>query len=147
MGAVYSETTPSTLEKLWGKPEVNRINGGLYIVHFRAIDDKDDNHNGKLLGIVYKGFFFNTFINSHYVRTYALGLQRSWGHLTYNDFILNAGFRLGAMYGYGDYSFGESDKKKWLVGALPYLDLQYKQIGLEFQYFIQAGTASLYFNF
>lgn len=140
-------TTYPLLKKLWGTPEVNRIYAGLFITHFRSIENKEDNWNGKLIGLVYKGFFFNTFVNSHFVRTYNLGVQRSWTKYTYQHFTFNGGLRIGAMYGYGDYSFGESDKKRWLFGALPYFDIQYKKVGVELQYFFVAATASLYFNF
>jgi hypothetical protein len=101
MSVEGNETNHNWLSSLWGKPYSNTAYLGMWTRHFQQ--RKNHIKSNKLLAVCYKGYYLGTFINSHGDRTCSIGVQRSLYNDTFSVFEVEAGYRVGLMYGYKRY--------------------------------------------
>jgi len=151
-GIVLADHKAHSNRSFWqaiaGKPINNRIYLGMWSYHFRKKARHDDDSNNLGVSLVHKGYYAAAFKNSYNDLTISAGIQRSWCECPIRknfDFIL--GYRLGLIYGYDERMDKTAGRMKVFPYILPFADLQYKKVGIEFQTFIYVVTASFYFNF
>ena len=129
--------------QLWGRPFRDHIYLGMWTVHFKSGEEQENTNN--LVGLSWQGYYGGTFVNTHCDQVYSGGVQRSvfidkWGNLE-----VEAGYRLGMMYGYTKYlTLGGS---RWFPLFQTLLDIDYKGFGIEFSWAGVVATAGFYFRF
>ena len=126
-----SDKAIKTFRFLKGQPVRDSILLGMWSYHFDAADRKISNQTQNLLGVQFKGINLSTYNNSNYDQSYFLGVARNvyTKNLGLKDLELEAGYRAGAIYGYGDQFpnvFGVSPL------VIPVVGLSYKMAGVDF---------------
>ena len=139
----HNDTVQTVYDFLLGQPAPDSIYLGMWSYHF--IDDDDDYTNThNLLGLVYKGFFLGTFLNSREERAWALGLQRNVYRTKVDLFDLDIGYRLGVMHGYENLQLFDSE----LFPLLQiYSDISYEKLGVQFSWAGSVITAGFFVRF
>lgn len=137
------EETCELCEFLLGQSAQNSIYLGMWSVHF-IDDDEDYSTTHNLLGIVYKGYYAGTFLNSHEERAYSAGFQRDVYSTNWDFLSVDTGYRLGILYGYDDFEI--SDTKLFPLLQL-YVDVSYKSLGVQFSWAGTVFTAGFFIRF
>jgi len=89
------------LAYLRGKPTENQLFIGMFTFHFTPSSLKTRNWQQNLIGFQYNDFFFGTFENSFYNRSWAAGWARNLEKRELgNNWGMTAGYRLGLATGY-----------------------------------------------
>ncbi|MFO7886420.1 MAG: hypothetical protein R6U68_16515 [Desulfobacteraceae bacterium] len=84
---------------LKGKKARDSILAGMWSKHFNSSNDHRETHN--LCGLQYNGFYAATFSNSHSHQVFSIGVSRTLTEKrTGTGFLLDAGYKIGPMYGY-----------------------------------------------
>ena len=101
------------------------------------------------MSYVYHGYFAGVFKNSYYDWTYIAGVQRNLyeSKLGTRHSELAVGYRAGGMIGYDDRLCSRCGDSPVLPMVLPYVDYQYKNLGIESQYGLILFTIGFYYNF
>lgn len=136
--------TVCTWGLLPGAPARNALYLGMWSHHFGEDDDDDYRTANHLIGGAYRGCYAGTFINSSNDRTVSLGWQRDLFTQKWSQVRLDLGYRLGVMYGYDDYSLG--DTKLFPLGHL-YADVAYRNVGLQFSWVAEVVTVGFLLRF
>lgn len=122
-------TTAGTCEELsfFDKHEVS-IGYSFYTKHLN--NEEDLNEINHVMALSVDQWSFMTFKNSHYIRSWFLGYDfRTRKYDPFNTmFYARANLYLGALFGYGEYM---PDIYGWTIGAVPTIELGYKNIALE----------------
>ena len=129
--------------RFWGKPFLNRLYLGMWSLHFSS--EKHHQNNNQLLGINWKGFYGGTFINSHDGRVYSGGWQRAMYRNHWQEFTVEAGYRLGLMYCPERY-YGVMDSRVFPLFQVV-ADVDFKQFGVQFSWAGVVATAGLFYRF
>lgn len=133
----------SVYDILLGQPAQDSIYLGMWSYHF--IDDDDDYTNThNLFGLVYKGIFLGTFLNSREDRAWALGFQRDVYRTKVDSFDVDIGYRLGIMHGYENLQLFDSELFP-LVQI--YSDISYEKLGVQFSWAGSVITAGFFVRF
>ena len=133
----------SVYDFLLGEPAQDSIYLGMWSYHF--IDDDDDYTNThNLFGLVYKGIFLGTFLNSHEDRAWALGLQRDVYRTKVDMIDVDIGYRFGLMHGYDNLQLFDSELFPLLQ---VYSDLSYEKLGIQFSWAGTVITAGFFIRF
>ncbi len=128
---------------LYGQPAQDSIYLGMWSLHF--IDDDDDYTNThNLLGMVYKGIFLGTFLNSHDERAWALGIQRDVYKTKVDVLDVDIGYRFGMMHGYENLQLFDTEIFPLLQ---LYGDFSYKKLGIQFSWAGTVVTAGFFIRF
>jgi hypothetical protein len=144
----FSYVGKKIISAIVGKADGDNLYLGMFSYHFHQYARTHENWNNKQIAITYKGFFALGFENSYYSWVYGAGIQRLWFEYPFKNGIdVKLGYRLGFLYGYDGRLSPYAGKHKFLPGILPYLDLQYKRIGIELEYIGVVGTAAFYIKF
>ena len=126
-------------DTLWGRPFSNRLYLGMWTVHFQPGDDQENVNN--LLGLTYNGYFVGTFRNTHRDQVVAAGWHRALYKDKWGIFDVEAGYRLGLMYGY----------TKFLPKLAPLpqavIDIDYDGFGIELAWAGVVFSGSFYYRF
>lgn len=153
----------SLLESLIGHPDDrNKIYLGMLLFHSRSYFNGGQENIlfRENAGLTFKGFYFSYFKNTFQDDTFTLGLERIWFKSESRDnlYKVDAGYRIGAMYGYcfpkDKYSFLSVDSLTQAYGCdggtvkivrlLPmvFLEGSYKSVGLSAN--LTPGTITLH---
>lgn len=89
------------VDQFWGRPFRDRLYFGMWTLHLESRDDQESNN--QLIGGTYKGYYGGTFINTHRDRVWSGGCQRTLFQKSYGGVEVEAGYRVGIMYGYKRY--------------------------------------------
>ena len=131
------------LDSLWGQPFRDHIYLGMWTQHFSSGDDQENTNN--LLAVSYKGYFLGTFVNTHKDQVYSAGWQRSLYQDKWGEFDVEAGYRLGLMYGYTKFlRLGDS---KFFPLVQTVLDIDYNGFGVELSWAGVIVSAGFYYRF
>jgi len=149
---VFADNKSHTSRGFWhaiaGKPIKNRIYIGMLSYHFRKQALYDDNYKNFGMSFAHKGYYAAAFKNSYNDCTISAGLQRFWcKYQIKNNFNFVLGYRFGLLYGYDERMDKITGRMKVFPFVLPYANLQYKKVGIEFQSFIYVATVSFYYDF
>ncbi|MCW7555174.1 hypothetical protein NX722_21605 [Endozoicomonas gorgoniicola] len=131
------------LKQLWGRPFRDQLLLGMWTLHLESGDDQESNN--RLIGAVYKGYYGGTFINTHGDRVWSGGWQRTLYQQKYGEVEVEAGYRAGIMYGYKRYLKLGNTRLFPLFQAL--LDVEYKNVGVQFSWAGVVLTAGFYYRF
>lgn len=143
----------SSSRGLWdlivGDAVKNRLYAGMWTIHTHASSRAKDNATNDALSYTYHGYFAGVFKNSYYNWTYAAGVQRSLyeSKLGTRHSELAVGYRAGGMVGYDDRLCSWCGDSPVLPMVMPYMDYQYKNLGIESQYGLILFTIGFYYNF
>ena len=136
----FAETDWS--ETLWGQPCTDRLLLGMWTRHLIPGDDQQNTN--ELLGMVYRGYYAGTFINTHNDRVISAGWQRMLYSRQDGDWSVEAGYRAGAMYGYKKHMRMFNSDFFPLFQTV--LDFSYRNVGLELSWAGIVLTAGFYFK-
>lgn len=146
-GAPSEEKERGWLEVLAGeRPDRDRIIGGLWAMHpFEPQFPELDATRG--FGGLYGHWFGATFVNSYDVRTFILGIERSWLSLRRGVFGAGAGYRVGLITGYDERLIGLARHTPVLPFGGVLVWTQVGPVGIDSYYVYRAITleASLVF--
>ena len=131
------------LKQFWGRPFRDQLLLGMWTLHFESGDDQESNN--RLIGAVYKGYYGGTFINTHGDRVWSGGWQRTLYQQKYGEVEVEAGYRAGIMYGYKRYLKLGNTRLFPLFQAL--LDVEYKNVGVQFSWAGVVLTVGFYYRF
>ena len=124
---------------LWGRPFSDHLYLGMWTLHFQPGDDQESVNN--LLGLTYKGYFLGTFRNTHRDQVIAVGWHRALYKDKWGVFDVEAGYRLGLMYGY----------TKFLPKLAPLpqavIDIDYNGFGVELAWAGVVFSGGFYYRF
>lgn len=115
-------------QRFWiGIPARDAVLLGLWSKHFHSTDDYRTRHN--LIGVQYQGYFLATFANSYSRQIYAVGVARTiWEKDLGHDWRLDAGYKVGPMYGYRE---GAPNLAGFSVLPVGCIGLTYHRIGID----------------
>jgi hypothetical protein len=125
--------------------EPTRIYVGMWTWHMKDVRRPIDNN--WLVGVVYRGFFAGTYINSFGKRAYTAGIQRSFAQLGENRTRAWFGYRVGAVSGYDGRFMGVAHKTPVLPIASAYAICERDGLGIELSYTFVVLSAALTYRF
>ena len=138
-GSYNSFTEESGIDALWGRPFSDHLYLGMWTLHFQPGDDQETMNN--LVGLTYKGYFVGTFRNTHSDQVVAAGWHRALYKDKWGVFDVEAGYRLGLMYGY----------TKFLPRLAPLpqavIDIDYNGFGVELAWAGVVFSGGFYYRF
>lgn len=135
-----AEDTETTRER-----EPTRIYVGMWTWHMK--DPRRPIDNNWLVGIVYRGFFAGTYLNSFGKRAYTGGIQRSFARLGEGRTRAWFGFRVGAVSGYDGRFMGVAHKTPVLPIASAYTIVERDGLGIELSYTFVVLSGALTYRF
>jgi len=123
-----AEASDRDWRRFWiGDPARDAVLLGLWSKHFHSTDDYRTRHN--LVGIQYQGYFLATFANSYSRQIYAAGAARTIFEKDLGrHWRLDAGYRIGPMYGYREGAPNLAGLSVLPVGCI---GLTYHRIGID----------------
>ena len=114
-------------------------------MHVREPERRIDNN--WLVGIVYRGFFGGTFVNSFGKRAYTAGIQRSIVHFGKSHSRAEIGYRVGAISGYdGRFMRFARNTPVLPIGTI-YGIVEHRRVGVEMSYTFVVVSAALTYRF
>jgi hypothetical protein len=125
--------------------EPTRIYVGMWTLHMKEPEDPVDNN--WLVGVVYRGFFGGTFLNSFGKRAYTAGIQRSLVSLGEDRTRAWFGLRVGAVSGYDGRFMGVASKTPVLPIASAYIIVERDRLGIEMSYTFVVLSAAMTYRF
>tara|TARA_B100001093_G_C26714346_1_gene964947 strand:- start:691 stop:1164 length:474 start_codon:yes stop_codon:yes gene_type:complete len=134
---------------LAGQPVDKRLYAGMWTYHTHASSREKDNATNYGLSYVRNGYFASTFKNSYYNWSFAAGLQRDIydKHFASDTQQFKVGYRAALMTGYDDRLCSHCGDSPVLPVIVPYINWQYKNMGLESQYAVILATIGFYYHF
>jgi hypothetical protein len=139
-GSSPAEDTETARER-----EPTRIYIGMWTWHMK--DTRRPIDNNWLVGVVYRGFFAGTYINSFGKRAYTAGIQRSFAKLGEDRTRAWFGYRVGAVSGYDGRFMGVAHKTPVLPIASAYAIVERDGLGIELSYTFVVLSAALTYRF
>ena len=125
--------------------EPTRIYVGMWTWHMK--DPHGPIDNNWLAGIVYRGFFAGTYVNSFGKRAYTAGIQRSLARLGEDRTRAFFGYRLGAVSGYDGRFMGVAHKTPVLPIASAFAIVERDGLGIEVSYTFVVLSAAMTYRF
>jgi hypothetical protein len=125
--------------------EPTRLYLGMWTMHAREIGGPIDSN--WLVGVVYRGYFGGTFVNSFGKRAYTAGIQRSV--LRYGESHTRGavGFRVGAISGYDGRFMRLARQTPVLPIATVFGIVEHRRVGVELSYTLVVASAALTYRF
>lgn len=97
--ASRSESGERIAPLLWSRTsQEDRVLWGMSTLHLHHLDWGLS--NDQLIGVIWRGAYAATFINTHDRRTYTIGMERDWLSGSVRPLHGMLGFRTGLVYGY-----------------------------------------------
>ncbi len=131
---------------LWSRTSrQDRVLWAMWALHIQNVDGGLS--NAGLAGVIYRGGYAATFITTHGLRAYSLGLERKWVSGERGPLAGMLGFRTGLLYGY-------DGRLGWMAEKYPILPfvqpVVYGRVGpvsadLTYTWVVVSLTASLGF--
>ena len=138
----------SIWEFLKGSTPDNGLFLGMLTLHINPKSLNHDKWYNFLVGGIYNSIFAATFENSFNDRTYVLGIQRDLYKKKYsNNRQIDAGYRLGLVYGYDQRMSQLAGQLKILPLPELYSDFKYKNVGIELSWAVAVVTAKFIVTF
>lgn len=114
---------------LWGRPEPDRLYGGLWALHLRRPEDGLSAHH--LIGVSWRGFVLGTFVNTHEGRSWVAGIGRSVATAKGRSGALRLGYRLGLLAGYDERLMDMADRYPVIPAFQLLGDGRYGPVGIQ----------------
>lgn len=125
--AEASGLTGRIWSRMKGRKARNAVVLGMWSSHFSKRKDYRTRHD--LVGVQYKGFFCATFANSHNHQVVTAGVSRTIVEKALGrNWLLEAGYKLGPMYGYRE---GVPQYHRFTVLPLLALGLSFQAVGAD----------------
>lgn len=131
---------------LWSKTsQQDRVLWAMWTLHIHHVDEGLSSDG--LGGVIYRGGYAATFVNSHGLRVYSVGLERKWVSGEWGPLAGMLGYRAGLVYGYDGQLGWMAEKSPILPFVQPVL---YGRIGpvstdLTYTWVVLSLTAGLGF--
>ena len=137
----------SLWEKVKGKPSNDALLLEMLVWHFREHSRKNDRWNSQLLGVLYKGIYATTFLNSFSDRAFGCGVSRDYyqKHLSKNSEI-DLGYKLGIVTGYDVRMMPLAKYTPVLPVIMPSLDFRYRRANVELSWVLDVVTLNFSIN-
>lgn len=142
----YSNSLSSYWNTVKGTPEDNQLNVGMWTYHYNEHSRKTDNATNNTLAINYQGYYFAYFKNSFYNNSLSAGLQRNIYHSSTNAEV-KIGYRTGIITGYDERLCHFCGSTPAIPFIIPYIDLEYKHLGIESQFAYILSTIGFYYRY
>jgi hypothetical protein len=135
-------------EKTKGEPSHDAVLLDMLVWHFRKSSRKTDRWNSQLIGVLYKGMYATTFLNSFDDRAFGFGISRDYyqKHLSKNT-EMDLGYQLGIVTGYDERMTPFAKYTPVLPVIIPSINFRYRLANIGLAWILDVATLSASISF